>query len=205
MSPMRYAYIGYFNGIALTYPPANILCWFACFSHGEFSSSFSETSTSYHIHEIYKQHDLKGQDPPLKKSFQLKSAVLEIWCFESNLYVWMTPLIQRNALGVGDNSVTSIFLWINWPGLFLVWEEGPVKIHISECQMDISYWISYKHPELRKSKRELVIFSPQPFEFTFSPIPENVRYTFIFVIYYYTIWILSWEELRRTVNRGVTW
>lgn len=29
MSPVRDAYTSYFNGVALTYPPANILCWFA--------------------------------------------------------------------------------------------------------------------------------------------------------------------------------
>lgn len=69
MSPMRYAYTGYFSGIALTYPPANILCWFACFRHSEFSSCFSESSTSHHKQKIHKQHDLKGQDPPFKNIF----------------------------------------------------------------------------------------------------------------------------------------
>lgn len=29
MSPVRDAYTSYFNGVALTYPAANILCWFA--------------------------------------------------------------------------------------------------------------------------------------------------------------------------------
>ena len=141
MSPMTYAYIGFFSGIALTYPPANILHWFACFSHSEISSSFSETSTSYCIYEIYKQHDLKGRDLPLKKYLSNLTLLFEIWCFEINLYVWMS-LIQRNALGISDNNVTSIFLWINWPGFFLErrdwWRYIYVQRYISKCQMDIS-------------------------------------------------------------------
>ena len=139
MSPMRYAYIGFFSGIALTYPPANILHWFACFSHSEFSSSFSETSTSYYIYEIYKQHDLKGWDLPLNKCLSnLTLLCLMFW----NLYVWMSCLIQRNALGISDNNVTSIFLWINWPGFFLErrdqWRYIYIYIYIqryiSKCQ-----------------------------------------------------------------------
>lgn len=41
---MRYAYVGYFNGIDLTYHAACIMDLFAYFNLDMFSSSFSETS-----------------------------------------------------------------------------------------------------------------------------------------------------------------